>query len=496
MDTGHTLFDFHLSKKISCRAVFILSFLFTYGFVFAQSTWHHTYGGMSDDGGLGLIETPDSGYIVVGYTGSFGSGASDAYLIKTDSLGIFQWYKTYGGANVDIAQKIIKAQTNGYILAGYSNSNTLDYDMWILRLNENADTIWTKKIGGPDWDRANAVVSCEDGTYILAGETYSGNNQFADGMLIKFDDTGLELWTATFSLPGNQSFNDIVRISPTRYAVTGSTENSITLESDGFLLFLDENGNFLDTIYFDTGNNEYLQAMAIAPDFDIMLGGYYTYDSTAFPKSIQIKTDTLGQVQFTLPGPIPDDYGMQILSYGHFTGDIFFFAGRSFYKSSEDHQAVFFRSFFDGFPEWFKNYGIIGKDDGYNAVIKSYDNGFVCTGFTQSFGPGTQALLLSKINAQGDINSGTTVDINEHALISESANINVYPNPSDRIFYILSPVEFTYRVLDVNARPIRVLNSSPNLNAELDMSGHKAGFYFIEMTFADGSIRYHKIGLN
>jgi len=477
-----------LSPKVFCVA----AALFFSGSVWAQSFWTRTYGGMNEDAGHSLVEAPDSGYLVVGMTGSFGNGASDAYILKTDSLGQFQWFKTYGGANVDIAQKVITA-SNGYFVAGYSNSGNFDYDFWMLRLDQYGDTVWTRKAGGADWDRAYSAVSDQNGAYIVSGESYSGAlNQFADGMLLKIDDAGNTVWTKYFSLPGNDALKDVVRISPTRYAAVGTRENVVSQTTDGFVLFFDEDGNFLDTVYYDNGYNEHLNCMAISTlNGDMMLGGYFTYDTTNFPKSIQIKIDSLGAVDFSVLAPIPDEFGMEILSYGYYNADIFFFCGRSAYKSSGDHQAVVLKSWDTGYPEWLRTYGTIGPDDGAGAVIKTYDNGFLAAGFTRSYGPGTQALLLYKISSTALTSSGTSVAIKENDALK--ADIFVFPNPSSDQMTFRASSTFSLRLMDANGRQVTLPAAALADVYTVNLSHLAAGFYFAEMRFADGSAHVEKI---
>jgi hypothetical protein len=49
--------------------------------------WTRTIGGTEDDVGYSLQPAADGGYVVVGYTRSYGAGMRDVYLVKTDSQG-------------------------------------------------------------------------------------------------------------------------------------------------------------------------------------------------------------------------------------------------------------------------------------------------------------------------------------------------------------------------------------------------------------------------
>ena len=466
-------------------------FLFEVSDISAQSFWSRTYGGANEDAGLSVIETPDSGYMVVGYTGSLGNGASDAYIIKTDSVGIFQWHKTYGGANVDIAEKIIPAFGGGYFIAGYSNSITFDYDFWMLKIDESGDTLWTKKIGGEDWDRAYSAVGTQDGSYMVVGETYSGNNQYADGLIMKVDNLGDTAWTKKFSLPGSEALKDVVRISDTRYAAVGTRENVLSATTDGFVLFFDADGNFSDTVYYDFGFNEYINCIAISTMDEIMLGGYYHYDTTNFPKSMQIKIDTSGNEDFHLLAPIADDFGMEIHSYAHYNWDIFFFSGRSFYKTSGDHQAVVIKSWGDGNPEWLRSYGKEGPDDSVDGLIPTFDGGFLSVGYTKSFGPGTQALLMYKISQAG-INTinNTVVDIKENIT---NEHIQVFPNPAEEQMIFSAQSNFTLKLFDSNGKEMPIDQKAKSNQYQINVTHLATGFYFGEMTFDDGALHFEKI---
>ena len=57
--------------------------------------WSQTYGGDGTDGCTSMVQTADGGFVLFGFTQSFGP---DAWLVKTDEHGNMEWNKTVGGA--------------------------------------------------------------------------------------------------------------------------------------------------------------------------------------------------------------------------------------------------------------------------------------------------------------------------------------------------------------------------------------------------------------
>jgi hypothetical protein len=153
--------------------------------------WTKTYGGTNWELAYSVQQTSDGGYIVAGTTNSFGAGWGDIFLIKTDANGNIQWAKTYGGTYGDKAYSVQQTSDGGYIVAGYTDSfGAGSGDIFLIKTDANGNIIWAKTYGGGKYEEAYSVQQASDGGYIVAGATYSFSVGSWDIFLIKTDANG------------------------------------------------------------------------------------------------------------------------------------------------------------------------------------------------------------------------------------------------------------------------------------------------------------------
>jgi len=219
-----------------------------------DTLWTKTYGGVGNDAANCVRQTPkDNGYIIVGYTGSFGAGGADIYLIKTDEYGDTLWTRTYGGEDDDFGSCIQLTSDEGYIIAGYTWSfGTGDMDAWIIKTNSYGDTLWTKTFGGPFTDRGYSIEKTNDGSSILSGFTQSVY-RMSELFLVKIDEEGDTLWTRTIGGTSDDCGHYSTQISDGGYIATGFTHSygmGTPQRYNVFLARTDTNGDTLWTKNF------------------------------------------------------------------------------------------------------------------------------------------------------------------------------------------------------------------------------------------------------
>ncbi|HRD20226.1 MAG TPA: PQQ-binding-like beta-propeller repeat protein, partial [Fervidobacterium sp.] len=153
--------------------------------------WQKTYGGTSIDVAYSIQQTNDGGYIVVGNTQSSGAGNDNVYVLKLDSNGNLTWEKTFGGTESDYAYSVQQTKDGGYIVGGYTYSfGAGGADAYILKLNSDGDLTWQKTYGGNSTDIAYCIQQTTDEGYIVAGRTSLLGAHDVDAYVLKLDSDG------------------------------------------------------------------------------------------------------------------------------------------------------------------------------------------------------------------------------------------------------------------------------------------------------------------
>lgn len=261
--------------------------------------WSKAIGGAAIDGGFDLIETADHNCIAVGFSRSYNfTNGHEIFVVKTDLSGNILWQKTFGDINNDCAKRIIlSADGNGYILTGGTNganiqlgnmiyvvkmssdgdsvwtrtydgnaieigasvcndfnnhmmvlgssdlSSTID-DLFLIYLDANGDSVWTKTIGGAMGERAGEIIPLPGNNFVAANTTKSFGDPNGDILLFKISDTGVLMWQKVIDSGNAETGTSILLTSDNHLMVAGS-ENNPSGTTQALLIQTDQDGNVL-----------------------------------------------------------------------------------------------------------------------------------------------------------------------------------------------------------------------------------------------------------
>jgi hypothetical protein len=207
--------------------------------------WDKTYGGPLIEQGDCVTQTSDSGYIIAGLTQSFGAGYNDVYLIRTNKTGDTLWTKTYGGADYDEGHALVKTNDGGFLITGLATAGDGFGDVFIIKTTANGDTIWTKTYGGPNTEYGASVSKVLDGGYIITGTKYKVGWGYGDVYLIRIDANGDSLWSKTFGGTDDDYGSCIKQTNDGGFIITGTKYNYAITNNDVYLIKTNANGQVM-----------------------------------------------------------------------------------------------------------------------------------------------------------------------------------------------------------------------------------------------------------
>ena len=186
--------------------------------------WEKTIGGIGSDYGISIQQTNDGGYIITGFSDSFGEPNRNVYLIKTDPNGDSLWQKTFGGIGNDYGYSVQQTTDSGFIITGFTDSfGDGDWDIYLIRTDPNGNCLWEKTFGGSNFDAAYSLQQTTDGGFIIVGATYSFGAEFGDVYLIKTDPNGNLIWQKTFGGSNDDKGYSVQQTTDGGFIIAGDT---------------------------------------------------------------------------------------------------------------------------------------------------------------------------------------------------------------------------------------------------------------------------------
>jgi hypothetical protein len=377
--------------------------------------------------GNSVLQTSDSGYVVVGGIVRSSDGMTDLLIFKTNSIGEIVWRKVYGLSNQrDVGFEIRKTFDNGFIISGNTFSNSQNqYSIWLIKTDDIGDSLWTRTYSGKHSSEEYASVQqTKDSGYVVTSSLKDiyGSTHIC---LIKTNTSGDTIWNKSY-FEDYQSFGRSVQQT-------------------------------IDGGYILTG---YIFSNSV----DMLL----------------LRTNEFGDTLWTRTFDIGDDFGhsvIQTIDKG------FLICGYTYSNNTYDFDDVLIKTDENGIVKWTKTIGTPQYKDITNTVCQTFDNGFIITGARISINSYT---WLVKLDPEETVDiEEPFIELKEFNLHQN------YPNPfnpSTIIQYSVSSRQFvTLKVYDVLGNEVATLVNEEKAaglyNVQFTMNNVQlsSGIYFYQL---------------
>ncbi|WP_165864851.1 PKD domain-containing protein [Rufibacter latericius] len=215
--------------------------------------WNKRFGGSADDQLRSVTPTSDGGFLLGGYSASdisgdrrqSNQGLTDYWIVKVTGTGTKQWDRRFGGAAADELHTMVNTPDGGFLLGGFSASRISGdkteasrggKDFWIVKVGSTGAKLWDKRFGGTDEDVLNSLAVTPDGGFLLGGTSLSGTGPDMsevsrggmDYWVIKVNSAGTKLWNRRFGGSADDELNGVILTSDGGFLLGGRSASGIS----------------------------------------------------------------------------------------------------------------------------------------------------------------------------------------------------------------------------------------------------------------------------
>ena len=465
------------------RKLFLI-FLLTLGFnAQAQISFYKTYSGSAFDKGEGMAQLPDSSYAITGGSGAFSVNSGQAYLMLTDSLGDHLWTKSYGGNGSDWGRRVFHKPGIGFTIVGTTNTTSDGrYNFYFLTTDEDGNLVEEKNFGTENWEQLWDACLLDDGGLIMVGETEGESSNQKDMYLARVDDSGDTLWTNVIQSGEDDVAFTVDALNDTTVIIGGYSWDGSA--SNSFLMSYHINGTENWRTFYGGIASTKINDIQIYNN-EIYCGGEIIQDGENQSDWWLLKTDDEGNEIATAT----NDYnGDDILTDICVVNDDDLYLALNSNSSDLDvysggYDAFVFKYhtelYFNGFSQ-----GYSGENpDIINDLIVTNDEGaaFAGTCGDDRIDPSVgTATMIGKIgpNDEVTIDADLNEDLVDVAEESIFKGIVIYPNPtSQKLFIIGSENKLDLEIYSVSGQ---LIEARENQNM-LDISNFQNGVYLLHL---------------
>lgn len=479
----HSIYPMHFKILYSILFICLTNSL-------SAQNFYRSYGNTDDEVANDVIETKDSAFFLFGTSSSFVNGTSNFYLIRIDSTGAFGWSKTYGGNGIDQGQSISLKPNGHYLLTGYSNSFNSGYDILNIEIDSLGNEIWSKNLGGNDWDFAYGNLAFPNGNSLIAGSTFSYGNGNRDAFLWMIDDNGDSLWMKTFGSTEDDEMRKSILTTTGEIISIGYTTVAAG-DRDILLVKMKNNGDTIWTKKYGTTFDDEGFSLAETASGNYLIAGYSAGVGAGGKEGYYFQTDTAGVMMWNQNfGGAGEDIFHDICVKKN--ENRFYAAWETNSIGNGEYDLTLSSLYITG--GWYaagnsygsamteKPYGIIYTSHNRVLAVGStdfpYDNLNVLAVMSDTLFP-TQLTMTSYIDVTA---------INEN---TDASRIFVYPNPSNSNISIRSSLSIgKIEILDLNGKCVLVKETDFE---SIDVSILPASVYLLKTEFSKGGTAIHRL---